>query len=96
MKKSSVFDKDNLFKDINLKDIFLQEEVDKLLNEPIFNGNNNKKDYESSIEILKKNNNNLNLLYDRTNLILKFLKISIEKLYIYNEDILAKGLEWYS
>ena len=86
MKKNSGFDKDNLFKDINLKDIFLQEEVDKLLNEPIFNGSNNKKEFESSIEILKKNNNNVHLLYDRTNLILKFLKVSIEKLYNYNEN----------
>jgi hypothetical protein len=98
----SSFDKEVIFKDINLKDIFIQEELEFLLKEPEFlEGNkiteNNIHSLTStrhnSIDIIKKTNN-LNLLFDRTNLILKFLKLSIDKLYSLKENTLAKGLNW--
>jgi hypothetical protein len=96
IKKSSIYDKENIFKDIDLKDIFGQDEVDSLLKDPNFN-DVKKVDVnstESSLDILKKSGS-MNLLYDRTRLIIKFLKLSIMKLNSYNENTLAKGLEWY-
>jgi hypothetical protein len=101
-KKSVQWDKDNLFKDVNLKEIFKQEELDLLLKDPLFleGFKINEKDIqnitnsrESSFEVLKRSNN-FHLLFDRTNLILKFLKLSIEKLNHYQETSLAKGLDW--
>ena len=96
IKKSSVFDKENIFKDIDLKDIFGQDEVDNLLKDPNFTDakKGDVNSTESSLNILKKAGS-MNLLYDRTKLIIKFLKLSIMKLNSYNEHTLAKGLEWY-
>ena len=85
----SGYDKESLFKDIDLKDIFPGEEIDSIVKELALQDNKG----DSSIEIIKKNHN-MSLLYDRTKLILKFLKLSIDKFYSYNENILAKGLEW--
>jgi hypothetical protein len=87
--EGSGYDKESLFKDIDLKEIFPEEEMDDIMNELYLNENKN----ESSIDIIKKSHN-MNLLYDRTKLILKFLKLSIDKLDSYNENILARGLEW--
>mgnify|MGYP000476403561 CR=1 FL=1 len=86
----SGYDKDSLFKDIDLKEIFPGEEVESIMNELSINENKNG---DSSFGIIKKNQN-ISLLYDRTKLILKFLKLSIDKLDSYNENILARGLEW--
>ncbi len=94
--RNSATVQENLFKDINLKDIFRQEEVDSLLKDPFFKDitKEHESSTESSLHIMKKTNN-INLLFDRTKLIIKFLKLSIEKLNSYNENTLAKGLEWY-
>jgi hypothetical protein len=101
-KKSIVWDRDNLFKDVNLKDIFKQEELELLLKDPLFFDGAKITENEiqsltssrdNSFDIIKKGNN-LHLLFDRTNLILKFLKLSIEKLNHYQETSLAKGLDW--
>jgi hypothetical protein len=98
-KRSFAYDKDTLFKDVNLKDIFGQEELEMLLKEPLFSLNNKitendlPNSRENSFEIIKKTGS-LNLLFDRTNLILKFLKLAIEKLNHYHESTLAKGLDW--
>ena len=96
IKKSSIFDKENIFKDIDLKDILGQDEVDSLLKDPNFNDGKkiDVNSTESSLDILKKAGS-MNLLFDRTKLIIKFIKLSIMKLYSYNETTLAKGLEWY-
>ncbi len=85
----SGYDKESLFKDIDLKEIFPGEEIDDIMNQLSLN----EKNPESSLDIIKKNHN-MSLLYDRTKLILKFLKLSIDKLESYNENILARGLEW--
>jgi hypothetical protein len=86
----SGYDKESLFKDIDLKEIFPGEEIESIINELSINENKNE---DSSFGIIKKNQS-INLLYDRTELILKFLKLSIDKLDSYNENILARGLEW--
>jgi hypothetical protein len=99
-KHSATWDRDNLFKDVNLTDIFKQEELEKLLKDPLFSEGkitetvqNLTTSKDNSIGIIRKSNN-ANLLFNRTNLILKFLKLSIEKLYHYQETSLAKGLDW--
>jgi hypothetical protein len=101
-KKSVVWDRDNLFKDVNLKDIFKQEELELLLKDPMFFEGTKITENEiqsltssrdNSLDIIRRNNS-IHLLFDRTNLIIKFLKLSIEKLNHYHETSLAKGLDW--
>jgi hypothetical protein len=86
---------EQLFKDISLKDIFKQDEVDSMIKDPFFADilRGHETSTDSSLRIMKKSNN-INLLFDRTKLIIKFLKLSIEKLNSYNENTLARGLEW--
>lgn len=106
--------KDLLFKEINLYDIFLQDEVEGLLRDPSFNSklieekeeghtdySNGYNDNQTSCFDVRKrsssaSSSNSNLLYNRNSLILKFLKLSIEKLKQHKDHTLAKGLEWYN
>jgi hypothetical protein len=87
----------NIFNEVNLKNIFSNEEIETLIKEPgflndekensILNSDNNISDNED-----KKKKKLLNC--NRMTLIVKFLNTSIKKLKNSNENIIAKGLEW--
>jgi hypothetical protein len=93
-------DQMNIFNQINLNYLFTNEEIEKLMTEPIFGSKTVKveereeegKSQTLSDEDKAKNKNKYS--FDRMTLILKFLQISIEKLDIHKENTIAKGLEW--
>jgi hypothetical protein len=98
----SIFNNDNqyLFREINLQEIFSSETVDNLLNDPMFYMNKNNsltpfsddsQEYDDEISKSLKSNT----LYERNSLILKFLRVAIDKLNMFNQQHIAKGLEWY-
>ncbi len=99
----------NFLQNINLKEIFSEEELDLIISEFNISDDNY---YDSSIvkslysdnkgRIDKKkkssfiNSKKLNeMLFDRIKFILNILKISCDKLKKNNFDYLAKGLDWY-
>jgi hypothetical protein len=107
MHSGSLLTVDNqaIFKEINLNDIFLPEEIEKLTMEPVFQIPNEKNE-KTNISITHQNEEtgistdltrsslNTFMCFDRNILIMKFMKACIERLTGYNENVLAKGLDW--
>lgn len=97
-KQAKSFFDDNILKEINLTDIFTQEEAEAILNENTFKCPI-RVDKDSSTEFLidlsRRKSKSSMFMFDRMNLIMKLLQLSINKLKAYKEDISAKGLEWY-
>ena len=88
----------NVFHEINLYDLFNYEEVEKLLNDPMFTSEPkknkfNKVDYHTAGFDSPHSEKNKGCI-DRTVLIINFLRLSILKLKEKDEKIIAKGLEW--
>jgi hypothetical protein len=98
----------NIFREINFQDIFSNEEIHKIAEEPAFSDlkvidenedqdfNDSNESFESDVKESEENKNNIdkNIMFDRMGLILKLLNTSIDKLNKHNEKTIAKGLEW--
>lgn len=86
-----------IFKEINLSDILNQNEIDEFILES--NDNEDNLDFvltrRKTGSLTKRENNQLNYHFDRTTLIIKFLKISINKFIKEKLTTFSKGLEWY-
>lgn len=98
----------NIFNEINLYDIFGNEEVERLMKESAFINcrviDEKEEDLYSSYysgdtdiivnEESKRHKKKPLKMFDRMALILKFLQTAIDKLNKYKENTVAKGLEW--
>ena len=89
----------NIYNEINLYDIFNNEEVDKLLKETIFGNVEiiDEKDEDLFTEIPngeEKETRKKLSLFDRMSLIQKLLQLSVDKLNKHKEHTIAKGIEW--
>jgi hypothetical protein len=87
----------NIFNEVNLKNIFLNEEIEILLKEPDFvndekENSTNASDSHTLENEEKKKRKIINC--NRMTLIVKLLNISINKLKEFNQNTIAKGLEW--
>lgn len=86
-----------IFKEINLTDILDSEEIEEFLKEG--NLNEDGSDFlltrKKTGSLSRKENSQLNYHFDRTSLIIKFLKITISKLKSLKQTMFSKGLEWY-
>jgi hypothetical protein len=84
------------FKDINLKDIFSDDEFRvmlKYLADEEVKDKLSQKKVTNELKSTPSSKKSLNL-YDRTDFIFKLLRISSQKLKLGKEPALAKSLEW--
>jgi hypothetical protein len=87
----------NIFNEVNLKNIFSNEEIDTLIKELGFMNDEKENSCLNSDNHFSDNENKKKkklLNCNRMTLIVKFLNTSIEKLKNSNDNIIAKGLEW--